>query len=289
MRKISTQKRVRSKKHKKHSYTHRAGGLFNTKTKNLHKNVHYYEDTNDLYQSIDDGNIALATELLTKKGVNPNIKKYGFAYSPLEYAIEKKQDDIAKLLIKKGAFKKGAIEVALKSNPDIVDYLIKEGALPKYDTIQKVKDYKKYKETIGAYSGKLLLEKLSKEWFCTLPEEEWRNVPFVETLLRCKLLTFDRTIRKLKEAMETQPEAEEGPKNSCNCKTSKPTKQSSVQINTNAPTPSPTTPTLFDPRGTSKGGRVLHAIGRFKTPRRTRKNNNLHKLDRQMRVTHYSI
>jgi hypothetical protein len=58
---------------------------------------------------------------------------------------------------------------------------------------------------------------------------------------------------------------------------------------TNAPTSSPTTPTLFDPKGTSKGGRVLHAIGRFKTPRRTRKNNNLHKLERQMRVTHYSI
>jgi hypothetical protein len=38
-----------------------------------------------------------------------------------------------------------------------------------------------------------------------------------------------------------------------------------------------------------EAGRVLHALGRFKTPRRTRKNNDLHKLERQMRVTHYSI
>jgi hypothetical protein len=134
---IRTKKRVRKTDIKTYRVRHKGGVNANKNTKNLLKNTHYYEDIEDLYKAIETGNMELANKLLRKDGVNPNITLPSFPLSPLEYAIQRKQDEIAKLLIEKKAFMTGALEQALEHHPSMITYVIEKGAMPKKETIEQ--------------------------------------------------------------------------------------------------------------------------------------------------------
>ena len=75
--------------------------------------------------------------MLRKNGVNPNVQKPNYPYSPLELAIKLGKNDIAMILLEKKANPAGAIEMALLSNnKGMLDILRRKRLFPNPDLIQ---------------------------------------------------------------------------------------------------------------------------------------------------------
>ena len=125
------------KTHRNRRTVKRGAGLFNVSTRNVSRVAPH--EVEGLYQAIQRGDVGLADKLLRKNGVNPNVQKQNFPFTPLELAIKLQKNNIAMILLEKKANPAGAIEMALISNnKEMTDNLRKKGLFPNPEIMQKV-------------------------------------------------------------------------------------------------------------------------------------------------------